>query len=152
MDESVKPGDRKPRPIEQEPEKVSAGCFALKYIGWYLLFILSFPLLVVFYLPVTYGIEAGRKCYSANGRNPLAAILGFLCAFILMFVLNACFSPILVVIGLFFIVAGPIIGLGWLCSGCKVPDNGYRARKEARERNEKLAEERMKAAFNKTES
>ena len=125
MDESVKPGDGKPRPIEEEPQEVSAFCFALKWIGKYLLFLVLFPLLVVFYFPVKFGIEAGSKCYSTNGRNPLAAILGFLCGFIFMFFLNACFSPFLVLVGLFWILAAPIIGLCWVCAGCRVPDNGY---------------------------
>lgn len=148
MDENVKPGDGKPRPIEEAPEDVSNVYFAFKWIGIYLLILLLFPLLVVFYLPVRFAIKAFKMCYRTNGYNLLASILGFISSFLLWLLINAFMSPVLVAVGLSIIISGPIIGVAWLCCGCKVPDNGYSRRKEARERNQKAAEERMKNTFN----
>ena len=60
MDENVKPGDGKPGGEEVEPEKVSPCCHAAYYIGKYFLFILAFPFLVVFYIPVHMGIDLAK--------------------------------------------------------------------------------------------
>ena len=135
MDENVKPGDGKLQAEEDDPRNIAPICFALKWIGLYILLVVSFPLLVVFFFPVKFAIESGRKCYTENGRNPLAAVLGFLAGFLFMMIVNVMCAPILAIYGLMWIVFGPFIGLAWLCKGCKVPDNGYTARKEARARN-----------------
>ena len=63
MDENVKPGDGKKRAEEKEPAYISPACFAAKRIGQYFLFILALPLLIIFYMPVLFGIDLAKKCH-----------------------------------------------------------------------------------------